>query len=86
MKETYIGGFQSLQSSNYCHPGFGDGQFWTDRVLKQFEATVVPHYCNGILTTVEQEITSLAHFFKSACRPGQWSLDDFVDKNLSTKN
>ncbi|KAK7572038.1 hypothetical protein V9T40_014510 [Parthenolecanium corni] len=85
VRNNHNGGFGGLRSTNYCHPGFGDGQFWTDRVLKEFESIVVPRICNSNKSTTESEIASLSDFFKSACRPGQWAYDALLDKKLKKK-
>lgn len=83
VRESFTGGFVGLQNTNYCHPGFGDGQFWSDSVLKEFEKAVIKRSCLDEKSSAEQEIYSLANFFKSACRPGQWALDDLQNKKLS---
>lgn len=83
VRESFTGGFAGLQNTNYCHPGFGDGQFWSDSVLKEFEKEVIKRSCLDEKSSAEQEIYSLANFFKSACRPGQWALDDLQNKKLS---
>ena len=68
---------------NYCHPGFGGGQILSDRVLKDFEKVVIPRRCDEDYTNAQQELYSIAHFFKSGCRPGDWALDDYLDRKLS---
>lgn len=85
VRESFTGGFVGLQNTNYCHPGFGDGQFWSDSVLKEFEKAVIKRSCLDEKSSAEQEIYSLANFFKSACRPGQWALDDLQNKKLKKK-
>lgn len=83
VRENFNGGFPGLQSMNYCHPGFGDGQFWSDRVLKEFEKAVVPRVCQEEYANVQQEVYSVSQYFKKSCRPGQWAMDDLMDKKLS---
>lgn len=83
VRENFTGGTSGLQNLNYCHPGFTDGHSWSDRVLKEFEKAVVPKICRQDYTAVQQETDSIARFFKTACRPGEWAMDDFMDKKLS---
>ncbi|XP_065211083.1 transferrin-like isoform X2 [Planococcus citri] len=85
VRENFNGGFDGLRSMNYCHPGFADGQTWSDRILKDFEKAVVPRSCHEDYANAQQEVYSIDNFFKSVCRPGQWVLDDYLDRKLKKK-
>jgi hypothetical protein len=39
--------------------------------------------CNKSLTAVENELSALSSFFQSACRPGEWVADDYLDQEFS---
>ncbi|XP_063216183.1 transferrin-like [Bacillus rossius redtenbacheri] len=80
VRANHSGGLAGLRGKNYCHPGFQRTQYWTDRVLKEFELRVANTQCGGLanLTTVENELRALSGFFNSSCRPGTWVLDDWT--------
>lgn len=90
-KNLTSGGFQNLESSIYCHPGFKFNGVVTNYLLKEFEKTVLEKnnvdicaYKNDKLTLFEREIKGVAQFFGPSCRPGPWSdkpdLNDYLRK------
>ncbi|KAL0270321.1 UNVERIFIED_CONTAM: hypothetical protein PYX00_007775 [Menopon gallinae] len=86
--KNFTGGLSGLQNSTYYHPGFTQGRYWSDRVLKHFETTVVNHFAykfesEGKRRTADEDaLRKLSSIFRSACRPGAWSVSDWWDKKL----
>ncbi|XP_021919269.1 transferrin-like isoform X3 [Zootermopsis nevadensis] len=87
VKESFPGTLEALRGKKFCHPGFSKSQLWTDRVLKHFERVVLNRSstvgCDKSLrTAAEDELSALSTFFTSACRPGEWVVDNRLDKKL----
>jgi len=72
-----------LKDGGFCHPGFSKAQWFNDYVLKYFENSVNPPQCQDNVITIENEIKNLRNFFGKACRPGEWTSDNFMDEVLS---
>uniref|UniRef100_A0A8D8RA50 Transferrin n=1 Tax=Cacopsylla melanoneura TaxID=428564 RepID=A0A8D8RA50_9HEMI len=82
VRQNFTGEFDELRGKKYCHPGFNTNQYWTDRVLKEFERRVVPHACTSWVPQVRVEMFSLAEFFGNSCRPGPWASEQTFDEKL----
>lgn len=82
VKKNFTGDFEELRGKKYCHPGFNTNQYWTDRVLKEFEKRVVPHACTSWVPQVRVEMFALAEFFGDSCRPGPWTPEQTFDEKL----
>ncbi|XP_011169617.2 transferrin [Solenopsis invicta] len=76
---------KNLKNGGFCHPGFSKSQWWNDYILKRFENTVNPPQCRDDVTVIENEIRNLRNFFGKACRPGEWTADVALDKELKRK-
>jgi hypothetical protein len=37
----------------------------------------------SLRTSAEDELSALSTFFSGACRPGEWVVDNYLDKKLS---
>lgn len=74
----------NLSGKGLCHPGFSRSEDWNDRALKYFEKKVVSNKCG--YPRIENEIANLRDYFKQGCRPGNWVLDENLDKELSKTN
>nr|CAD7599118.1 unnamed protein product [Timema genevievae] len=88
VRSNHTGGLSGLRGKNLCHPGFHRTQYWSDRVLKEFELAVVETQCEAKegRSAVENEVYSLSQFFNSTCRPGPWVLDEWLDDKLKRDN
>nr|CAD7439378.1 unnamed protein product [Timema bartmani] len=88
VRSNHTGGLSGLRGKNLCHPGFHRTQYWSDRVLKEFELAVVETQCEAKegRSAVENEVYSLSQFFNSTCRPGPWVLNDWLDDKLKRDN
>lgn len=89
VKASHTGGLKGLKGLNYCHPGlyYDHAERWTERFLKHFERIVTTPDCEKAssesLSPAEIEVSALADFFGSGCRPGAWSNDPTEDQKLS---
>ncbi|KAI5740351.1 hypothetical protein M8J76_002947 [Diaphorina citri] len=82
VRKNFTGEFDELRGKKYCHPGFNTNQYWTDRVLKEFERRVVPHGCTSWVPQVRVEMFALSEFFGDSCRPGPWTPEQNFDEKL----
>lgn len=86
VKAGHQNGTYGLRNMNFCHPGlfYDKTQRWSELFLKHFERTIVPVNCREDGTSpAEIEATSMAKYFRSACRPGAWSNNMQEDEKLS---
>lgn len=72
-----------LRNGGFCHPGFGQSQWWNDYILKYFENSVNRPKCQDDVSVIENEVRNLRNFFGKACRPGEWAADSTIDQELS---